>query len=147
MAFGRVNCPTLWGNVWLFVLRVLNIFRQKAQNASDVWTQYVQWEHVLAKYQLVSAICCHEHMSAPLAGRGETICRLRGPEGTDPSRISSVKASSASCYSIMFRVEQRIRNDWEQTRRMSFSKWYWNLIASVVWFGLVQKLTWNKNNT
>lgn len=82
-----VNSPILWGNVWLFVLWVPNIFRQKAQNASDVWTQYVQWEHVLAKYQLVSAICCNEHMSARLAGRGEKICRLPGPEGTDPSRV------------------------------------------------------------
>lgn len=82
-----VNSPILWGNVWLFVLWVPNIFRQKAQNASDVWTQYVQWEHVLAKYQLVSAICCHEHMSARLAGRGEKICRIPGPEGTDPSRV------------------------------------------------------------
>lgn len=88
----RVNSPTLWGHVWLFVLRGLNIFRQQAQNASDVWTQYVQWEHLLAKYQLVSAICCHEHMSARSGGGGGKICRLPAPEGTDPSGVSDSRS-------------------------------------------------------
>lgn len=60
----------LWG---------LNIFREKVQNASDVWTQCVQWEHVLADSQLISAICCHEHMSAQSGPAGGD------PEGTDPS--------------------------------------------------------------
>lgn len=83
---------TLWGNVGLFVP---NIFRQRAQNASDVWTQYVQWEHVLAKYQLVSAICCHEHMSGWLA-RGDLSSPGSQGNRTQQGSWYSVRASSES---------------------------------------------------
>ncbi len=116
MVLSRVNSPTLWGNVWLFVLRVLNIFRQKAQNASDVWTQYVQWEHVLAKYQLASAICCHEHMSARLVGRGEKICCLPGLEGTEPSRVSDNHSKHHQ------RAPTTLFSDWSSGSEMTENK-------------------------
>lgn len=89
----------------------------------------------------VSARICHmlpwTHVSPTGAeGREDLLSPRSRGNGTQQGFWQSVKASSASCYYFIFRLEQWIRNDWEenshksrQPGEMSCSKWFLRLIA------------------
>lgn len=57
----------------------------------NMFSESLSWQ-----CQLSSTICCHEHMSAWVEGRGGKICHLLSPGGMHPSRISVNQAIASA---------------------------------------------------